>query len=359
MKAQHLDSLRVLRMHGRRNFDLETNWLPDYFPADDDDDSEDREKDDGDIPGGAGIDGVGDDPFDSSDDDADMLTSSYVDNRERSLNHESGARRRQQRKQGEEVSHGAVGSFSFFLGSAAPLLVGKVKDTRQQSGQEEEVLLHWYTPSKTLVANASSTTFDTYAGAIFNAAYRVEVAGQRKKSYVEDMSWEPKSGIVATCPNLISGGKKIPSPVKKALKSAARSQGQPTDEQKDGEEGGEDDVTHGSHPTVESSSSSSSGGIISARGANVRRSPSGGGGGRGDGRLSTQSGEGTNPEVEEETGDVGTLQGKGMPKERSAGHQNIDNGGAGVEAAPRLDEVLPKRTSTRGLMPRRTWAEEG
>lgn len=197
-----------------------------------------------------------------------------MDNRERTLNYESGARRRQRRKEGEEVSHGAVGSFSFFLGSAAHLLVGKVKDTRQESGKEEEVLLHWYTPSKTLVANASSTAFDTYAGAIFNAAYRVEVAGQKKK-YLEDTSWEPKSGIVATYPNLISGGKKIPSPVKKALKSAARRQGQPTDEHRDdGEEGGDDDVAHGSHPTFERSSSGSTSSGISAMGVNVRKSPS-------------------------------------------------------------------------------------
>lgn len=65
--------------------------LEDYFPSDEDDDSEEKEEDDGDIPGGADIGGGGgggggdvnseddDDgeyPFDSSDDDAEMLSSS-------------------------------------------------------------------------------------------------------------------------------------------------------------------------------------------------------------------------------------------------------------------------------------------
>ena len=47
---------------------------------------------------------------------------------------------------------------------------------------------------------------------------------------MEDTSWEPKSGIVATCPALIGRGEKIPATVKQILKSAKQCQAQAAEE---------------------------------------------------------------------------------------------------------------------------------
>ena len=66
------------------------------------------------------------------------------------------ARKRRQRKDVEEVVHGALNSFGYFIGAGASLLAGKVG----MEEEENEVLLHWYTPSEALVDNASSTDFD-------------------------------------------------------------------------------------------------------------------------------------------------------------------------------------------------------
>ena len=135
-----------------------------------------------------------------------------------------------------------LNSFGFFIGAGAPLLVGKVKDARvgMEEEEEDEVLLHWYTPSKALVDNASSTDFDVYANATFNAAYNVvEGAGRSgsraTRKYVEDTSREAKSGIIATCPALIGGGKKNPAIVKQILKNAKQRQAQAAEDEQGGD----------------------------------------------------------------------------------------------------------------------------
>ena len=147
--------------------------------------------DEGDRAGGAGHHSGPDDDYDDS---SDEQLSDFLEGDELTLSQEAVARKRRQRKDTEEVAHGALDYFGFSIGVGAPLLMGKVKEARVGIEKEEdEVLLHWYTPSKALVDNASSIDFDAYANATFNAAYTiVEGAGRSgsraRRKYVEDTS---------------------------------------------------------------------------------------------------------------------------------------------------------------------------
>ena len=93
-----------------------------------------------------------------------------------------------------------------------------------------------------MVDNASSTDFDVYAYATFNAVYNVvEGAGRSgsraARQYVEDTSWAEKSGIIATCSALIGGGKTIPAIVKQILKNAKQRQSQAAEDEQGGDYG--------------------------------------------------------------------------------------------------------------------------
>ena len=240
MKEEHADSLRVLRMQGLVMFALETKWMPSLCRGHEGDEVDDDDSgNEGDRAGQAGhCSGLDDGEDDSSDEEltddleGDQLTGGRA----------AVARKRRQRKDVEEVVHGALNSSRFFIGAGAPLLVGKVKDARvgMKEEEEDEVLLHWYTPSKALVDNASSTDFDVYANATFNAAYNVvEGAGRSgsraTRKYVADTSWEANSGIIATCPALIGGGKKIPAIFKQILKNAKQRQSQAAEDEQGGD----------------------------------------------------------------------------------------------------------------------------
>ena len=71
-----------------------------------------------------------------------------------------------------------------------------------------------------------------------------EVSSRATRKCAEDTSWEPKSGIVATCPALIGSGKKIPATVKQILKSAKQCQAQAAEED-------EQDRAHAGSPKSE------------------------------------------------------------------------------------------------------------
>ena len=230
VKEEHADSLRILRMQGLVMFAFETKWMPSLCHGHEGDEVDDNDSgNEGDRAGEAehcsGLDD-GDDGDSSDEELTDALEGDQLTGGRAAV-----ARKWRQQKNVEEVVHGALNSFGFFIGAGAPLLVGKVKDARvgMEEEEEDEVLLHWYTPSKALVDNASSTDFDVYANATFNAAYNVVGGAGRSGSratrkYVEDTSWEAKSGIIETYPALIGGGKKIPAIVKQILKNAKQRQ---------------------------------------------------------------------------------------------------------------------------------------
>ena len=242
VKEEHADSLRILRMQVLVMFALETKWMPSLCRGHEGDEVDDDDsRNEGDRAGEAGhrsgLDD-GDDDGDSSDEE--LIDALEVD--QLTGGRAAVARKQRQRKDVEEVVHGALNSFGVFIGAGAPLLVGKVKDARvgMEEEEEDEVLLHWYTPSKALVDNAPSTDFDVYANATFNAAYNVvEGAGRSgsraTRKYVEDTSWEAKSGIISTCPALVGGGKKIPAIVKQILKNAKQRQSQAAEDEQGGD----------------------------------------------------------------------------------------------------------------------------
>jgi len=102
--------------------------------------------------------------------------------------------------------------------------MGKVREERVVDG-EREVSLHWYTPAnRRLVDDAANTSFDKYAAAAFTPDFlrdTTTAGGSGRPKLVADASWEQVSSIVATCPALIAGGRKIPTWVQQTLKGEA------------------------------------------------------------------------------------------------------------------------------------------
>ena len=158
LKEEHEDSLRILRMQGLVMFALETKWMPSLCRGHEGDEVDDDDSgNEGDRAGEAGhCSGLDDD--DDSDSSDEELTDA-LEGDQLTVGREAVARKRRQRKDVEEVVHEALNYSGFFIGAGAPLLARKVKDARVGMEEEEdEVLLHWYTPSKALVDSASSTT---------------------------------------------------------------------------------------------------------------------------------------------------------------------------------------------------------
>ena len=325
-------------------FALETIWMPSLYRGEEGGDKCDDEDsgDEGDRAEGAEhCSGLDDDYNDSSDEEL----SDFLKGDELTLRQEAVARKRRHRKDTEEVEHGAIGSFGFFIGDGAPLLVGKVKEVRvgMEEEEEDEVLLHWYTPCKALVDDASSIDFDMYANATFNAAYKVVQDAGRSGSratrkYVEDTSWEPSSGIVATSPTLVGSGKKIPATVKQILKSAKQSQEQAAGKY-------EQDRADASRPKV-SAGKTLRGSLLPTE-------------------INADYGQEETPEentkeTEEGRGGGG---GGGYPRENSEGEvgEGARGGGRAVtgEEGGREAGIFGSRTSSRSRQPKRHWAEPG
>ena len=210
-------------MTGSRPFDLDTAWLP-REEIDDDDDDDDN--DDGlSIEGGMGHGGGGrEDDFTSDDSSDKSLLGGDERLQQEGLRQRSRERKKSRSQEQREIPHGALNTFAFFKTAGAPFLVGKVREERVVDG-EREVSLHWYTPSnRCLVDNAGTTHFDKYAKAVFTPDFLKDTrtaGGSGRPKLVPDASWEQVSTIVATCPALIAGGRKIPAWVKEQLKEEA------------------------------------------------------------------------------------------------------------------------------------------
>ena len=332
VKEEHADSLRILRMQGLIMFTLETKWMPSLCRGQEGDEVDDDDSgNEGDSAGEAGSYSGLDDDGDGDSSDGELTD--VLEGDQLTLGRAAVARKRRQRKDVEEVVHGALNSFGFFIGTGAPLLVGKVKDTRVGMEEEEnEVLLHWYTPSKALVDSASSADFDVYANATFNVAYNVvEGAGhsgsRATRKYVEDTSWEAKSGIIATCPALIGGRKKIPASVKQSLNNAKQRQSQAAEDKQGG--------------YYDAGSS-----LQGVRGDNVGRPKVKGGASRVS-RLSPAVNRDNGQEaIEKESG------GRRGKASSSKWGRRDPRGCAGTE-------TVESRTGSRGRQPKRRWAELG
>ena len=209
-------------MTGSRPFDLDTAWLPREEIDDDDDDDDDGLRID---EGGVGHGGSGSEDDFTSDDSSDKsLLGGDERLQQEGLRQRSRERNKSRSQEQREIPHGALNTFAFFKTAGAPFLVGKVREERVVDG-EREVSLHWYTPSnRRLVDNAGTTQFDKYAKAVFTPDFLKDTTtagGSGRPKLVPDASWEQVSTIVATCPALIAGGRKIPSWVKEQLKEEA------------------------------------------------------------------------------------------------------------------------------------------
>lgn len=235
-------------MTGLRPFDLDTAWLP-PLEIDDNDEDDDPSVEDG---GGGGYGGGGSDNdlLGSSDDSSssdESLDGSDERLQQERLRRRSRATKKKSRAQEQrEIRHGTLNTFAFFKTAGAPFLMGKVREERVVDG-EREVSLHWYTPTKRrLVDDAANTSFDKYAAAVFTADFLKDTSaagGSGRPKLIADASWEQVSSIVATCPALIAGGRKIPAWVKQTLKGEAASD---TDGHDDVSTAGDGDLRVGS-----------------------------------------------------------------------------------------------------------------
>lgn len=218
-KQEQEENIVLLESTGSRQFDLPTDWLPDGKFYSEDGPCEDDDND---------YDDVGDENTNESDCDHD--SSDEEDDLDWFDGRQQGATRKRPSEAKAGKSRGlhdvAVGSFAFFVATEAPFLVGKVEGEREGDGGDRDVL-HWYTPSKSLLERAATVEFDVYGKAVFNAAYNVEEvpagAGRirTRKIHVKDTSWEPASRVTASCRKLNGKGKRIPATVLKTLKDAS------------------------------------------------------------------------------------------------------------------------------------------
>lgn len=258
-----MDSVKRLRETGSRPFDLPTHWIPeeDIFDGMSDDDSEEKsaggddKRDDvedtdtdgqGALNDGDNCSGPGDvdggapscDSSDDSDDDS-SSTSSFdeeIDNsRQRRARGSVGGthitRRQRQRRQPVRVGH-----FAFFTADEAPFLIGKVENVRTSDDGDDEVQLHWYSPSNAKIRNnAASETIDTYGKGVFAADYVAMGTGnnpRRRGKMEKDTDWEPVSSIVVSCNKLNGNGKKVPGWVLAKLRvSSKRKREESSDEE--------------------------------------------------------------------------------------------------------------------------------
>ena len=208
-------SADLLRATGLRHWNLDATWLQHPAADGDADDRSESPRNSMDCDGGEGEPEA--DNGEASDTGMDECDGEPTE----SGHHlgDAAVARGEDLPQGEVRSY-KVGQYVFFLADMAPFVMGKVIDTRDagEEPQEEEVLVHWFTPANRGVREGAATQcIEKYAGGTFTPDFLLEKGPNGRRRRVPDSGWERSSSVVVACDCLIAGGRKISRSIIAAL----------------------------------------------------------------------------------------------------------------------------------------------